>query len=100
MIASEAAIMRPLSTAAGRKLLIAHVGTTIEAGDVLVLIRGDGDAYRLLRVAPDRSNPQDPSTLASFLLPADVDAAELQTALALAVETNQAKPKRRKRAYP
>lgn len=89
MIANEAAMMRPMATADGRRLLIGHVATSIEVGDVVVLVRGDGDQYRLLRVSTDPNDRNDPATLASFLLPDQVDEAELQTAIALAAEATQ-----------
>lgn len=97
MICSECATLRPMATAAGRKLLVGHVSSQIDEGDVVVLIRGDGDAYQLLQVATDSNDRNDPATLAAFLAPDEVDHSELTHALALADELSRPNRKAAKR---
>lgn len=89
MKTSESAAMVPPATGAGRKLLVGRVAAAIEPGDVVVLVRGDGARYRLLRFSADPADPHDPLTLASFLLSEQVDEDELQTAIAMADEASR-----------
>ena len=98
MIRTEVGTLHPMTTAAGRKLLAGRTTDAIPKGATVVLTRdGDSERYTLHAVEPDLADLHDPSGLASFIAPEDVDAIEAQHAIAIADEATAPKPKRASR---
>lgn len=83
--------LQPMTTENGRRLLVGHVRAEIEAGSVVALVKA-GDGYELRSLAPDEM--ADLESLASFLPPSEVDAAERERILDA---VDPPKPQRRKR---